>query len=208
MSPYLNSILGQRFPPLIRSAPVIPLQLQSVVELVGFPRASFRPSVLRSTSALSSNAGGSGQAFSSGVSTFNMEMEAAGRESETATAAFCYTSQSLFYRFGHFVNKSSKWVVGMIVVAVVAWRHDSEMLWAITGSILNAGNSKILKKIFNQNRPHLALGLKADPGMPSSHAQSFGYLGVYAAIGLIKWHGLHNSSVAAATVTLLCAGYL
>lgn len=108
----------------------------------------------------------------------------------------------------HALNVSSRWVVVAVVMAVVAWRHDDQVLWAVTGGILNAANSKLLKKVFNQQRPLTALGLKADPGMPSSHAQSFGYLSLYAAVGLIFWQGLHILVVAGAATILLCGIYL
>lgn len=106
------------------------------------------------------------------------------------------------------LNVSSRWVVVAVVTAVVAWRHDDQVLWAVTGGILNAANSKLLKKVFNQQRPLTALGLKADPGMPSSHAQSLGYFSLYAALGLIFWQGLHILVVAGAATILLCGIYL
>ncbi|XP_057820258.2 uncharacterized protein LOC131033139 isoform X3 [Cryptomeria japonica] len=86
---------------------------------------------------------------------------------------------------GHHINRFSKWVVSAIFAAVVIWRHDAGVIWAVVGSVLNTSNSKLLKRIFKQQRPPSALGLKADPGMPSSHAQSLGYLTLYAALSCV-----------------------
>lgn len=116
--------------------------------------------------------------------------------------------QSGFHRLGRFLNVSSRWIVVAVVIAVVVWKHDDQVLWAVTGGILNAGLSKLLKKIFNQKRPLTALGLKADPGMPSSHAQSLGYLSLYAALGLISWQGLDFLIGTAAAMIILCAACL
>lgn len=118
------------------------------------------------------------------------------------------TLDGALHRVRHFLNLSSRWIVVAVVIAVVAWRHDDQVLWAVTGGILNAGNSKLLKKIFNQQRPLTALELKVDPGMPSSHAQSLGYLSLYAAAGLIFWQGPHIFSIAGAVVIVFCAAYL
>lgn len=55
--------------------------------------------------------------------------------------------------------------------AVIIWRHDAEALWALMGAVLNTGLSTVLKRVLNQERP--VSNLRSDPGMPSSHAQSF-----------------------------------
>lgn len=52
---------------------------------------------------------------------------------------------------------------------------------AVTGSIAAAFNNKLLKRLINQSRPEAAR--KADPGMPSSHAQSLAFLSTYCVIG-------------------------
>eukprot|EP00246_Nothoceros_aenigmaticus_P011747 TRINITY_DN3330_c0_g1_i3.p1 TRINITY_DN3330_c0_g1~~TRINITY_DN3330_c0_g1_i3.p1 ORF type:complete len:177 (-),score=11.83 TRINITY_DN3330_c0_g1_i3:14-484(-) len=89
------------------------------------------------------------------------------------------------------INKLTKWIVLIAMAGVVVWRHDEAVLWSGIGAIVNSGNSKLLKALINQQRPLSALHAKADPGMPSSHAQSLGYVACYAAIGCLSWQGLH-----------------
>lgn len=84
--------------------------------------------------------------------------------------------------FNHYVNKASKWAISVTFAAIVVWKHDGEVMWAVSGSVFNTGSSRILKYLFNHQRPLSALSLKTDPGMPSSHAQSIGYLAMYAAL--------------------------
>lgn len=67
----------------------------------------------------------------------------------------------------------SKWLVAAVFVIIFLWRHDTEALWAASGSILNAGLSTVLKRILNHERPVSAI--RSDPGMPSTHAQSIFY---------------------------------
>lgn len=110
--------------------------------------------------------------------------------------------------FSHYVNKSSKWVISAILVAVVIWKHDAEVIWAASGSILNTGSSRILKYLFNHQRPLSALNLKSDPGMPSSHGQSIGYLAVYAALTLVSWQGFSALAVMGGFAILICGAYL
>ena len=45
---------------------------------------------------------------------------------------------------------------------------------------------QLLKRLINQARPPTAAGVKADPGMPSSHAVSLAFLGSCAAVGLAQ----------------------
>ncbi|KAH7433753.1 hypothetical protein KP509_07G084300 [Ceratopteris richardii] len=106
------------------------------------------------------------------------------------------------------LNVSSKWIVIAVIMAMLVLKHDDEVLWAITGSILNSASSKLLKRIFNQQRPLTALKLKPDPGMPSSHAQSFGFLGLYAAFAVISLKGLNILGVIFASSVLLFCIYL
>ncbi|XP_059074597.1 lipid phosphate phosphatase epsilon 2, chloroplastic isoform X2 [Cryptomeria japonica] len=79
------------------------------------------------------------------------------------------------------LDRSTKWVLLTAVVSIVVWRHNSpEVLWAVTGCILNEGSSKTLKQIINQPSPASAIGLRKDPGMPSSHAQNLAFVTTYA----------------------------
>jgi len=75
------------------------------------------------------------------------------------------------------------------------------MLTFWIGSILNAIASKVLKRILNQDRPDdttaaddtaaeivVSTNKPNDKGMPSSHAMSLGFIGMYTSIGL--WNSL------------------
>ncbi|MFQ6668289.1 hypothetical protein Gotur_033984 [Gossypium turneri] len=76
------------------------------------------------------------------------------------------------------LNRLSKWLVSALFGGVILWRHDAEALWMAMGSIVNAVLSVGLKRLLNQERP--VAGLKSDPGMPSSHAQSIFFTVVFA----------------------------
>ncbi|XP_020701983.1 uncharacterized protein LOC110113651 isoform X2 [Dendrobium catenatum] len=75
------------------------------------------------------------------------------------------------------LNRLSKWLVAALFGLVILWKHDAEALWAAMGSVMNAWLSTILKRLLNQDRPS---ALRSDPGMPSSHAQSIFYAGVFS----------------------------
>lgn len=60
----------------------------------------------------------------------------------------------------------------------ILWKYDAEVLWAAIGSVINSWLSITLKRILNHERP--ASGLRSDPGMPSSHAQSIFYVEAFA----------------------------
>lgn len=66
----------------------------------------------------------------------------------------------------------SKWLVAVLFMTLI-WRHDPGTLWAVIGVSLNGILAIALKMILNQARPISTL--KADPGMPSSHAQFMFY---------------------------------
>lgn len=74
----------------------------------------------------------------------------------------------------------SKWLVAAVFGIIFLWRHDAEALWAVSGSILNAGLSTVLKRILNQERP--VSTIRSDPGMPSSHAQSIFYVVMFCIV--------------------------
>ena len=76
----------------------------------------------------------------------------------------------------------TKWVVSALTAGVLVWRHDTAMAWCVIGAVLNGGNAKLLKRLLNVERPATAEGRKSDPGMPSSHAQSLGFLATSASI--------------------------
>ncbi|KAF5842866.1 hypothetical protein DUNSADRAFT_4325 [Dunaliella salina] len=77
-------------------------------------------------------------------------------------------------------NELTKWLVSGVAFSILFCnRHTLHVPLAILGSICNVVVCKALKKLINERRPPNAR--KADPGMPSSHAQSLGFLGVYFA---------------------------
>ena len=81
-----------------------------------------------------------------------------------------------------YVNESTKFVVSCAALGVLLRDPSAGTCWALLGSVVNSVNGKILKRILNHERPDGAI--KADPGMPSSHATSLSYLSVYAATAL------------------------
>jgi len=81
------------------------------------------------------------------------------------------------------INKATKYLVTASAFCVLAYKHDAAVCWSLVGAVLNSFLCKVLKRIFNHSRPSTAV--KEDPGMPSSHAQSIGYLATYAAAGLL-----------------------
>lgn len=118
-------------------------------------------------------------------------------------------SPTICHRLQHALNVTSKWIVSAIAaIVVIVWRDQYHVLWAITGAVLNAASSKLLKKFFNQERPLSAVGLKEDSGMPSSHAQSLGFLSLYAAFGVVLQLGTNILGLASASLVLFCGNYL
>lgn len=101
----------------------------------------------------------------------------------------------------------SKWVVSAVFGAIVLWRHDAGSLWALTGAVVNAMISTLLKKILNQQRP--VSTLRSDPGMPSSHAQSFFYTITFLNLSSMPSSHLYYSSVSAYSLyNLMCFFFL
>ncbi|CAJ1355193.1 unnamed protein product [Effrenium voratum] len=96
------------------------------------------------------------------------------------------------------INDSTKWLVSGTVFGVLLWRRDCATCWCVLGSVCAALNCKCLKFIINESRP--AGARKIDPGMPSSHAQSLGFLSTYTALSLLDgtcWHGLCAAAICA-----------
>lgn len=91
-----------------------------------------------------------------------------------------------------YVNESTKFVVSALAFATLVAFPNVQTCWCVLGSVVNSLNGKILKKVLNHERPEGAV--KADPGMPSSHAVSLSFLSVYAAAALI----IHGGGTAAA----------
>ncbi|TYH94886.1 hypothetical protein ES332_A12G069600v1 [Gossypium tomentosum] len=104
------------------------------------------------------------------------------------------------------LNRLSKWLVSALFGGVILWRHDGEALWMAMGSIVNAVLSVGLKRLLNQERP--VAGLKSDPGMPSSHAQSIFFTVVFAIASLLEWLGINELSVGISILALAFGSYL
>lgn len=88
------------------------------------------------------------------------------------------------------IGSSASTVVAGLFFIALSYQRDAFMLTFFIGSILNGIASKILKKVLNQDRPtgfqdNSSIGIKpSDKGMPSSHAMSLGFIGIYTAIAL------------------------
>lgn len=90
---------------------------------------------------------------------------------DTADAA---TMSSRATRAFDALGSSTRWsVAGAVFVALVVRRDASTLAWVV-GALSNAVLSKVLKRAINQARPDDAV--LSDPGMPSSHAMSLGYI--------------------------------
>lgn len=82
------------------------------------------------------------------------------------------------------INNATKWTVSA-ATALVLFRNraDAATRFAVVGSVVAAFLTKVLKKVINEARPSEAR--KADPGMPSSHAQSLAFLSTSAARAIL-----------------------
>ncbi|EPS62453.1 hypothetical protein M569_12336 [Genlisea aurea] len=94
------------------------------------------------------------------------------------------------------LNSLSKWLVSGVFVAMILLRHDAEALWGSIGAFINVLLSIQLKIILNQQRPFP--NSRADPGMPSSHAQTIFFAVGFLNLTLIEQGG----GVNAVTTTL------
>ena len=74
-------------------------------------------------------------------------------------------------------NMETRWVVSVCAALTLAYRRDAASALCIVGAVLNALLSKVLKRVLNMSRPTGAR--LADPGMPSSHAQSLFFFASY-----------------------------
>ena len=90
------------------------------------------------------------------------------------------------------IGKTTSILVAGSVFVAIAYYRDAISVSLFVGSILNAILSKMLKAIINQSRPaELATSDRvstkpADNGMPSSHAMSLGFIGIYTGLQ-IPW---------------------
>jgi len=109
------------------------------------------------------------------------------------------------------VNESTKFVVASVALAFLLVNPSVDTCWALLGSVVNSLNGKILKRILNHERPDGAV--KADPGMPSSHATSLSYLSVYGAASLAYFKDAapmlgYPAQVACAAVLVVVGAFL
>lgn len=113
------------------------------------------------------------------------------------------------------IGSSTSTVVAGTFFIVLAYQRNSFMLTFFVGSILNGITSKVLKKVLNQDRPtgyeqNSSVKVKpSDKGMPSSHAMSLGFIGVYTGIalchGVLSSFGIKAQIVACFTLALYVA---
>ena len=76
------------------------------------------------------------------------------------------------------INKLTKWVVSATVFAsLIVRRFDSLTQWYIVGGVVTAIVCRFLKFAINASRP--GSSYRKDPGMPSSHASTLGFLSVF-----------------------------
>lgn len=77
------------------------------------------------------------------------------------------------------LNNATKWAVSCAAFGTLLWRRDLLAAWCVLGSVVAAVNCRILKLAINEARPS---DRKADPGMPSAHAQSLGFLSTFVSV--------------------------
>ncbi|XP_055803895.1 lipid phosphate phosphatase epsilon 1, chloroplastic-like isoform X3 [Solanum dulcamara] len=104
------------------------------------------------------------------------------------------------------LNRLSKWLVAAVFGIIFLWRHDAGALWAVSGSILNAGLSTVLKRILNQERP--VSTIRSDPGMPSSHAQSIFYIVMFCIVSMVEYFGLNGITAVIGALIFAVGSYL
>ena len=83
------------------------------------------------------------------------------------------------------INKSTKWVVSAAVfLSLVARRFDAIAQWYIIGGVVTAIVARFLKFAINASRPDASY--RKDPGMPSSHASTLGFLSVFPFLMMLE----------------------
>ena len=81
------------------------------------------------------------------------------------------------------LNESTKWSVSAVVFGVLGYRRDLLSAWWVLGSIFAAALCRVLKRAINEARPPAAR--KADPGMPSAHANSLAFLATFVSLSAL-----------------------
>jgi len=104
------------------------------------------------------------------------------------------TPSSLSNKILYSVGSSTSLLVSLVFFVFLAVKRDALMVSFFLGAITNGIFSKVLKKILNQDRPPQQQQLSSnqpskpnDKGMPSSHAMSLGFIGIFTALTLNSW---------------------
>jgi dolichyldiphosphatase len=100
-----------------------------------------------------------------------------------------------------YINESTKWVVSGMAFAILLGRRDEITAWCIIGGVISAIICRFLKFAINASRP--AAARKKDPGMPSSHACTLGFLSMYPFLMVLE--SSKSSTNALSMVTLALA---
>jgi dolichyldiphosphatase len=100
------------------------------------------------------------------------------------------------------INESTKWMVSAAVFSTLAVRRDLICAWWVLGSILAAVLCRGLKFALNEARPPTAR--KADPGMPSAHANSLGFLAMFVSV----WAAHNGTARTSASISDLISSTL
>jgi dolichyldiphosphatase len=102
------------------------------------------------------------------------------------------------------LNEGTKFGVSAAALAVLIYHRSAAASYALCGSVINSLAGKALKRVLKHARPPGAR--KADPGMPSSHGVSLGYLATYAAAALLSASSPPDAQHAVAAAALQALG--
>jgi len=88
------------------------------------------------------------------------------------------------------IGKTTSILVAGAVFVALAYLRNAMTFSLFVGSVANGILSKVLKRVLNQSRPvvagdadtAIAANIPDDNGMPSSHAMSLGFIGIFAAL--------------------------
>lgn len=103
------------------------------------------------------------------------------------------------------INDATKWVVSAVVFLILLLKRDEVTAWCVVGGIVAAFICRALKFAINASRPPQAK--KVDPGMPSSHACTLGFLSVFASAVMLD-ASVHTSVAASLPILGLFLTYL
>jgi dolichyldiphosphatase len=106
------------------------------------------------------------------------------------------------------INRATKYAVSLaVLLSVLSTGASPRACWDVAGAVASSGACKLLKRALNHARPEGAP--KADPGMPSSHANSLAFLAVTAALEMLRvGGGGAGGAVPAASAVLALGAFL